>query len=84
MQSGIAPCPGSTTRVALRITSGSSVTTIGRVGRDVHRAPWRPSAGCPCRSRRPRRRHQAEQARSGEQASDNDRAHLFAYLLADR
>ena len=33
--SGIALCPGSTTRAALRMSAGSPVTTIRRVGRDV-------------------------------------------------
>ena len=53
MESGIALCPGSTTRDAPRITSGSAVTTIDASGATCTSA-LQPSAGCPFRSRRPR------------------------------
>ena len=52
MQSGIAPCPGKTTRSARadRVGIGGDRDASRRAPRA--RAPSAPSAGCPCRSRR--------------------------------
>ena len=47
------PGPGNTTRAAASIAPASLVITPGLAGAHA-RAPWRPSAGCPCRSRRRR------------------------------
>ena len=55
MQSGIALWPGRTPRGRrARIVAGSAVTTTSARRARRAPAPWPPSAGCPCRSRRRR------------------------------
>ena len=75
MQSGIALCPGRTTRSALVIVAGSALTTMVRSGATCAQRLGDRAQGCRCRSRR--RRCRASEIRNRESELAETRSYAF-------